>query len=128
MNLMKIRCSLLGIVFGLVSLAARAATGDNASFVSMSVPQSMAVGGTYQVSVTFKNTGTTTWTAANNYRLGAQDPQDNTTWGTGRAYLSSTDSIAPGQQKTFTFTVTAPATPSYTATNYFNFLDRKSVV
>lgn len=74
---MKIRCSLLGIVFGLVSLAARAATGDNASFVSMSVPQSMAVGGTYQVSVTFKNTGTTTWTAANNYSAD-DDQMDNT--------------------------------------------------
>jgi hypothetical protein len=56
-----------------------------------------------------KNTGTTTWTASGNYRLGSQNPQDNGIWGTGRVYLSSYDSIGPGASKTFSFTVTAPA-------------------
>jgi len=43
--------------------------------------------------------------------LGSQNPQDNWNWGNNRAYLSAGDSIAPGQSKTFSFTITAPATP-----------------
>ena len=82
---------------------------NNAGFVSQSVPP-MCAGGSYVVSVAMKNIGSTTWTAAGNYRLGSQNPQDNIIWGTGRAYLSGTDSIAPGMQKTFSFTVTAPGT------------------
>ena len=56
-----------------------------------------------------KNTGTTTWSAANNHKLGSQNPADNTTWGTSRATLAA--SVAPGAQYTFTYNVTAPATP-----------------
>ena len=88
---------------------------NDASFVSQSVPP-MCAGRSFVVSVTMKNIGSTTWTAAGNYRLGSQNPQDNTIWGTGRAYLSGSDSIAPGAQKTFSFTVTAPST-----TGTYNF-------
>jgi hypothetical protein len=63
------------------------------------------------VSVTMKNIGTATWvpTGANPYRLGSQNPQDNTNWGLGRVNL--TNSVPPGSQYTFSFTVTAPSTP-----------------
>jgi RHS repeat-associated protein len=54
------------------------------------------------------NSGTSTWTSANNYGLGSQNPQDNTTWGLGRVALPS--SVAPGAQVTFNFRVTAPST------------------
>lgn len=84
---------------------------NNAQFISQSVPTSMVAGQRYPVSVTMKNTGTSTWTAANNYRLGSQNPQDNLRWGTGRVYLSPSDSIKPGANKTFYFTITAPSTP-----------------
>src|SRR5207237_1324496 len=67
-------------------------------------------GQTYAVSVTMQNTGTTTWTAAGAYRLGSQNPQDNTTWGTNRVSLPSGSSVAPGANVTFSFNVTAPAT------------------
>jgi hypothetical protein len=85
---------------------------DNAQFISQQVPSTMTAGQTYTVSVTMKNTGTSTWTAANNYRLGSQYPQDNKVWlrTTNRVYLNDGESIGPGQQKTFTFTVTAPST------------------
>ena len=88
------------------------ATADNTQFITQQVPDTMTAGQKYTVSVTLKNTGTSTWTAGNNYRLGSQNPQDNKIWlGTSnRVYLASGDSIAPGQQKTFTFTVTAPST------------------
>jgi RHS repeat-associated protein len=82
---------------------------NNATFVSQSVPTAMNAGQQYNVSVTMYNAGTTTWTAANAHRLGSQNPQDNGTWGTGRVNLPA--SVAPGQSATFTFTVTAPATP-----------------
>jgi Ig-like domain from next to BRCA1 gene/Carbohydrate binding domain len=85
---------------------------NNAQFVTQQVPGTMTAGQKYTVSVTMKNTGTSTWTAANNYRLGSQNPQDNKVWlgNTHRVCLNSVDSIAPGQQKAFTFTVTAPST------------------
>jgi Ig-like domain from next to BRCA1 gene len=82
---------------------------SDAAFVSQSVTASMVTGQTYSVSVTMSNTGTTTWTPAANYRLGSQNPQDNSTWGMNRVNLAS--EVAPGAQATFTFTVTAPATP-----------------
>ncbi|HWW74610.1 MAG TPA: PKD domain-containing protein, partial [Pyrinomonadaceae bacterium] len=82
---------------------------NNATFVSQSVPTAMNAGQQYSVSVTMYNAGTTTWTAAGGHRLGSQNPQDNGTWGTGRVNLLA--SVAPGQSATFTFTVTAPATP-----------------
>ena len=85
-----------------------APTGNNATFVTQSVPATMTAGQTYSVSVTMKNTGTSTWSAANNYKLGSQNPADNTTWGTGRATLAA--SVAPGAQHTFTYNITAPAT------------------
>jgi hypothetical protein len=54
--------------------------GNAALFITQSVPTSMTAGQTYPVSVTMRNTGTMTWTAAHLYRLGSQNPQDNTTW------------------------------------------------
>src|ERR1019366_10474146 len=74
-----------------------------------SVPTQMVAGGSYTVSVTFTNTGTNTWTPDSNYRLGSQNPRDNGVWGMGRVGLNAGESIASGQQKTFTWTVTAPA-------------------
>jgi thermolysin len=82
---------------------------NNATFVSQSVPTSMTVGQSYSVSVTMNNSGNTTWTPGS-YRLGSQNPQDNTTWGTHRVDLPS--SVAPGQNVTFYFTVTAPSIAS----------------
>ena len=84
---------------------------NDASFVSQSVATTMNTNATQNVSVTMKNIGTTTWTAANSYRLGSQNPQDNTTWQVARVLLAGGDSIAPNQSKTFSFTITAPATP-----------------
>ena len=82
--------------------------GTNGStFVSQSVPSSMTTGQSYSVTVTMKNSGTTTWTTSS-YKLGSQNPQDNNTWGLNRVNLST--SVAPNADATFTFNVTAPAT------------------
>jgi hypothetical protein len=99
----------LRIVNGLVDLGAFEVQPNEAMFVGWSVPTVMVAGQQYQVSVTMRNVGFTTWTAGQFYRLGSQDPQDNTTWGLNRVQLPGP--VAPGQEVTFTFTVTAPTTP-----------------
>jgi Zn-dependent metalloprotease len=82
---------------------------NNATFVSQSVPTSMIAGQSYSVSVTMNNSGTTTWTPGV-HRLGSQNPENNSTWG-GRVDLPY--SVAPGQNVTFYFTVTAPPAGTY---------------
>jgi hypothetical protein len=79
---------------------------DNAAFVSQSVTQNMSASQTSAVSVTMRNTGTTTWTAGN-YYLGSQNPQGNSMWGLNRVNLAT--SVAPSAQVTFSFNITAPA-------------------
>ena len=82
--------------------------GTNAgSFVSQSVPYSMEAGYAYDVSVTMRNTGTSTWTDAAQFRLGSQNPRDNYTWGMHRVALPT--SVPPGGEVTFNFYVTAPS-------------------
>ncbi|GAB2864388.1 hypothetical protein GCM10027277_36420 [Pseudoduganella ginsengisoli] len=87
------------------------AAPNDAALVSQSVPLTLAPGQNATVSIVMKNTGTNTWTAAGNYKLGSQNPGDNMTFNAGRVLLGAGDSIAPGQQKTFTFNITAPTTP-----------------
>lgn len=82
--------------------------GKGAAFVSQDVNLSMVAGRPYTVTVRMLNTGTETWSEAQQYRLGSQNPGDNVTWN-GRAYLTS--SVAPGQVGVFTFEVTAPNKP-----------------
>jgi len=85
-----------------------------ASFVSQSVPSLMIAGQSYPVSVTMQNAGTSTWTAATNYKLGSQLPQDNVLFGTNRVAVTS--SVSPGTNAAFSFTAVAPA-----ATGLYNF-------
>ena len=88
-----------------------AALPNDAQYISQNVPSTMIKGQTYPVSITMKNTGTNTWTAATEYGLGSQNPQDNGIWGTGRVYLSAGDSVTSGASKTVSFNVVAPAIP-----------------
>jgi len=79
-----------------------------AAMVSQSVPTTMVVGQSYNVSLTFKNNGSDTWTTAASYALGSTNPNDNTTWGRSRVPLSG--SVAQDQSTTFNFTAIAPKT------------------
>jgi hypothetical protein len=69
-------------------------------------PPQMTPGQQASVTVDVTNRGSTTWTAAEIYRLGSQAPQDNLNWGLGRVELP--DSVEPDQTVSFDFTVTAP--------------------
>jgi hypothetical protein len=88
---------------------------NGAAFVSQSVPASMSPGQKATVSITMKNTGTSTWTRDDGFKLGTENPRDNTTWtGKTRVKLAQGESIAPGQSKTFSFEITAPNLPGTT--------------
>jgi RHS repeat-associated protein len=104
-----VRAALRIVLLAWVSLAFAAQAQNNSAFVSQSVPTVMVPGQVYAVSVTLQNTGATTWTPGTNHRLGSQNAQDNTTWGTNRVSLPAGTSIAPGASRTFGFNVTAPA-------------------
>jgi hypothetical protein len=79
-------------------------------FVGMSaLPSPVDQGRTFSVSISFKNAGQCTWTAANGYKLGSQSPENNTNWGANRILLGSGEAIGPGQTKTFNFTAQAPS-------------------
>jgi YD repeat-containing protein len=82
---------------------------DNAEFVAQLVPpNTMLPGSSATVRVQMRNTGNTVWSAGKNYRLGSQNPIDNTHWGTHRVTVPT--SIAPGQTATFDFVARAPNT------------------
>ncbi len=87
---------------------------DNAGFVSQSVPTSLVTGQTIPVQVVMQNTGNTSWNTVagggtGNYALSTINQIDNTTWGFSRIALPG--SIAPGQNATFNFNITAPTIP-----------------
>ena len=86
-------------------LSGGAWAGNGATFVSQSVPNTFQLGKTYAVSVTYKNTGTTTWTSGGSYRLGSLNPSDTWRWGPGRVDLPAGVSVAPNAVYTFNFTV-----------------------
>jgi hypothetical protein len=96
-----------------VAVTGGATSGNNAQYMSQTVPATWTPGQTYNVSITMKNTGTTTW-GTTTYKLGSQNPANNTNWGPSRASLAK--NVPPGSLGTFNFTVTAP-----TAAGTYNF-------
>lgn len=82
---------------------------DAAVTAVIAPPTPTGTAATVPVRVTATNTGSTTWTPADAYRLGSQAPQDNLIWGTNRVELVQ-PTVDPGQTAAFDFTVTAPGT------------------
>jgi polysaccharide biosynthesis protein PslG len=80
---------------------------DDAEVVSASMPAVLRPGEQVAVSVTVRNTGTTTWTGDANYHLGAVGDHD--TFAAPRQDLGPGDSVRPGGVTTFTFRFLAPA-------------------
>lgn len=83
---------------------------DNAAYLSQSTPGIMEPGKTYDVSISMKNTGSTTWQKGNyKLRLMNQTESISKLWGISDVDLGS--NIAPNESVTFSFTVKAPETP-----------------
>ncbi len=96
----------------MVLLPTSAQAANSAQYLGDTIPATMIPGFTYNVSVTMRNTGTTTWTKAEGYSLGAVGDSDP--FAPGRIGLTDSDSIAPGQDRTFSFMMVAPSAGVYT--------------
>jgi len=81
----------------------------DAQCISNTLPSTMISGETRSVSVTMKNLGDNTWTAANNYKLGPATTADDV-WGINRVYMAANAIITKNNQYTFTlnFNIRAP--------------------
>jgi len=82
-----------------------------AEFVGQSVPTIIAGGRQFSVTVQMRNTGNASWTAADSYSLGSQNPHDNRTWGTNRVPVQGV--VPPGGIATFTLTPWGPGEGTY---------------
>lgn len=94
------------------TVVAAGTPGNGATFVSQAIPSTLRAGQPYNIQVTMNNSGSTTWTEAAKFRLGAQNPQDTRAWTiAGRGLLPAGASVTTGQNVTFTIPITAPTTP-----------------
>jgi hypothetical protein len=99
-------------VFGLTARTDQPTFGpDNLVMVDWHAPSSMTAGASATAGITVLNTGSTAWTTADGYKLGSQNPQNNTVWGLDRVLLSSSQNVAPGTRIVFSFTIRAPSQP-----------------
>ncbi len=76
--------------------------------IGITAPNQIIAGRQATINVVMKNIGQNTWTEADNYRLGSQNPQDNLVWGLNRINMSPAASILTGQEYVFVFNITAP--------------------
>lgn len=87
---------------------------NNSNFTSQKIPNKMASGREYKISVTMMNNGQSTW-VPDKYTLSLVDskalPISLNAWDVG--YVSVPHEIPPGSSVTFTFNVKAPATANY---------------
>ncbi|UGQ48740.1 NBR1-Ig-like domain-containing protein [Massilia endophytica] len=88
---------------------------DNAVLSSHTIPTTMVPGAQYDVSITMKNTGGTTWDPAN-VELVAQNPLENTKFGISSMPL--TEVVSPQGITTFRGTMTAPETTGVQGTQW----------
>jgi hypothetical protein len=69
----------------------------------------MIAGQSYPISIIMRNTGLTAWTAVAGYKLGSQNPPDNTLWGVAQVAVPAF--TPPCMLTIFNFTATAPTVP-----------------
>lgn len=81
---------------------------DAAEFLFQCVPYVLLPGEQLSALVKMRNVGSTTWTPAGGYRLGSQNPQDNTRWGTNRVSLPAGAQVPPGGTFDFVWQFQAP--------------------
>jgi peptidoglycan hydrolase-like protein with peptidoglycan-binding domain len=86
-----------------------AAGVNDSQFLSLTAPDTITVNSSTSSSIIFKNTGSTVWSNTGSYKLGSYDPYDNLNWSINRINLEPSETIRPGQSKTFTFSLKAPS-------------------
>lgn len=81
-------------------------TLDNARFINQSIPDRMNPGETYNLILTFENTGTTSWNSDYRIRVNSTDQKINSIWSVSEMELGRV--IEPGNTATIELKVTAP--------------------
>jgi hypothetical protein len=82
--------------------------GLNAQFISQNMPGTLNPGQSTVVTIQMKNNGTVAWIDTTNYKLGSQNPANNTTWGPNRATMPKWTPV--GATVVFQIAITAPTT------------------
>jgi len=94
-------------------------SSSGAEFIYQDVPGTQKMGqlfsvlsrgDIYPVTVTFKNTSNSNWTAGR-VALGSQNPPGSMTWSMDRIDLKNNETIKPGEIKSFSFKIIAPLQP-----------------
>lgn len=88
----------------------------DARVVDFSIPDSVSTGETFNIRITIRNTGDTTWTRRDEIKLGAVGDSDPFT--NHRILLNNDDAIRPNQTKTFVITMKAPQNPGSYVTDW----------
>ena len=81
----------------------------NAAVSSQSIPSVMTAGEPAIFTITMQNTGSAAWTGSTFGIYSRNSPLS--LWGVNQQFLGSAESVAAGATRTFTLSVTAPATP-----------------
>ncbi len=89
----------------------RAAVND-AQFIDATFRTPLYRGAQTEATVTVRNTGSTTWSEAQSYRL-VSIPFGSSTWGRVNVALGPSETVAPGMLKTFRFNIVAPNTVGF---------------
>lgn len=98
-------------------IAAHTPVRHDSRLVQETFPSVMESGQPLTVRVTLRNTGTSTWTRQAGFALAATGDRDPL-GAAARQHLEPGESIAPGQEKTFSLALTAPAIPDRYRTSW----------
>ncbi len=82
---------------------------NGAVFVRQTVPPRLKAGAAATATLVFRNTGAAEWKDSGGYKLGAQAPNDNLTFRSGRVRLGSDATVGNGAEYAFTVPFKAPA-------------------
>ncbi|HCP46941.1 MAG TPA: hypothetical protein DIU15_12920, partial [Deltaproteobacteria bacterium] len=91
---------------------------DDAALVYADFPLESECNGVRSAAVTMQNTGTTTWTRADGYKLGAVDDSDPFYGPDTRVWLPADAVVLPGDNWTFYIDMQAPSTPGLLTTDW----------
>lgn len=103
--------ALLGILLSIFTNTALAQAEDSSEFFDQKISESIAIGQDMDVTVTFKNTSSNSWSLEKGYKLvfiGSDKPE---TWGISVVSMPENSKIELNGLATFKFTVTAPSKP-----------------
>lgn len=102
---------ILGLALLLAINAAYAQSFFTGQLVRENLPTQLVTKAEQQIDIVIKNVGTEPWKAEDAIALTVSGTGTGESWGVSRVPLSDDEVIAPGEEKTFAFSITAPRAP-----------------